>query len=685
MSTINSVKFKDKKSFEKNKTKSNVLAVHEPFGIIIFKDDEPVSADPAKVSQTNSVDASLDQISTGLAILIAHDYNEGLAYLNSANVKVTDSFELTKTFFVEIPDFIPFDSFYGSIMSTGKFISVEPDYIMPMEANAEMTYTGHWHLPNMKCQEAWSIVPAGVVKEVAVLDIACETNHEDLAGRISSTSWNCVTDGPDVNPISEYEKHGTACAGVICANTGNDIGCKSISNNHLKVQFLHIGYNSSSGGSFQTSDTIITRAVNKAIANPDCVAMSMSWGSTGSGYPLFSNALNMAKTTARNGKGIPLFASSGNSYQSDFTQLPASYPSVMAVGASTSSDTRAGFSNYGPKLFAAAPGTSLYTTDRSGAAGYGAESYKGFSGTSASCPAMAAVAGCVLVKNPDLTEMQVRDILKNSCRKVGGYTYIDGKSAELGWGIIDMYAAVSLAGGTDPGDPTPPPTPAYNIYGVVSSPATVEAGMQVSVSYSIVADKAMTAVTTVPFTLSLKKADGSSLNFYTGNITLQVGESTKTGMIPYTMPNNVSGVCQFVMVIDPNNLIQETNENDNVALTSINVTQPTPPTGSLDVEATLTSYEWLDANRVRIYYKVTNKGTTTVTSWKANVGFIGKSQLTWNRLETIQPGRSVSGGTVWTSTLYGNMPNTFKLEVTQLNGLLDTNPANNVATIYITK
>jgi hypothetical protein len=685
MSTINSVKFKDKKSFEKNKTKSNVLAVHEPFGIIVFKDDAPVLTDPTKVSQTSSVDGSLDQISTGLAILISHKYDEGLNYLKANNLVITDSFELSKTFFVEVPDFIPFDSFYGSIMATGLFISVEPDYIMPMEANAEMAYTGHWHLPNMKCQEAWSILPAGVVKEVAVLDIACETNHEDLAGTISSTSWNCVTDGPDVNPISEFEKHGTACSGVICANTGNDIGCKSISNNHLKVQFLHIGYNSSSTGGFQTSDTIITRAVNKAIANPNCVAMSMSWSSLGSGYPIFSNALTAARTTARNGKGIPLFASSGNSYQSDFVNIPAAYPSVMAVGASTSSDTRAAFSNYGPKLFAAAPGTSLYTVDRTGAAGYGAESYKGFSGTSASCPAMAAVAGCVLVKNPDLTEAQVRDILKNSCRKVGGYVYTNGKSAELGWGIIDMYAAVSVAGGTDPGDPTPPPTPAYNVYGVVSSQSTVEAGLPVNVSYSIIADKAMTAATTVPFTLSLKKSDGSSLNFYTGNITLQVGETTKTGMLPYTMPNNVSGVCQFVMAIDPNNVLQETNENDNIALTSINVTQPTPPTGSLDVEASLTRYEWLDANRVRIWYTVTNRGTTTVTSWKANVGFIGKSQLTWNRLETIQPGRSVSGGTVWTSTLYGNMPNTFKLEVTQLNGLPDTNPANNVATIYITK
>lgn len=680
---INSVKFKDKKSFEKNKAKSNVLAVHEPFGIIIFKDDQEVVPDPNKVSQTNTVDASLDQISTGLAILIAHDYKEGAAYLKSANVVIKDSFELTKTFFVEVPDFIPFDSFYGSIMSTGLFISVEPDYIMPMEATAEMAYTGHWHLANMKCQEAWSILPDGVVKDVAVLDIACETTHEDLQGMISSASWNCVMDTPDVNPISEYEKHGTCCSGVICANTGNDVGCKSIGNNHLKVQFLHIGYNSSPGGSFQTSDTIITRAVNKAIANPDCVAMSMSWSSIGSGYPLFSNALNVARTTARNGKGIPLFASSGNSYQSDFVNIPAAYPFVMAVGASTNSDTRAGFSNYGPKLFAAAPGTSLYTVDRTGALGYGPESYRGFSGTSASCPAMAAVAGCVLVKNPDLTEAQVKDILKNSCRKVGGYTYTDGKSPELGWGIVDMYSAVSLAGGTDPGEPAPGPT--YNVYGTISSPASVEQGQVVNLTYTVSSDKPMSQDTQIAVNIAFKRPDGTSLNFYSGSVTIKSGQTSQTMTIPHTVSNTVSGICQFVMTIDPNNFVQETNENDNVAYTSINVTQTPTPGEGVDGEIKILSYEWLDATRVRIRYSFTNRGNVNITSWKAIVGFEGKPALTWTRNDFIAPGRSAVMGSVFPSNLYGTLPNTFKIEVTQVNGIVDSNISNNVATILVTK
>lgn len=680
--SLNSVKFKDKQSFEKNKNKPNVVAVHEPFGIIVFRDEQPVTPDPAKVSQSNSVDESLDHIDTGLAIVIAKDFEQAKQYFASSGILVKDSFEPSKTFFVEAPDFVKFDAFYDSLMATGHFISVEPDYIMPMVAHAEYDYSAHWHLPNMKCQEAWAQIDTDFVGEVAVLDIACETGHEDLAGMISSTSWNCVTDAADVNPISEYEKHGTACSGVIAANTGNDIGVKAIGNNHLKVQFLHIGYNSSSGGSFMTSDTIITRAINKAIANPNCVAVSMSWGSTGSGYPMFSNALTAARTSARNGKGIPLFASSGNQYQSDFTQLPASYPSVMAVGASSQNDTRAGFSNYGPKLFAAAPGTSLLTVDRTGAAGYGTDSYKGFSGTSASCPAMAAVAGLVLVKNPDLTEVQVREILKNSCRKVGGYTYdANGKSAELGFGVVEANTAVSLAGGTTP----PPPQAVFNVYGVISSAANVEAGATTSVSYSVLIDKPLNGDLLAPIVISFKNPNGALLNFYTGTVTVPKGQTSFTATIPYTVPNNISGVCQFILTLDPNNAINESNENDNIAQTAVTVFTPTPPTQNLDVQAEVTGYEWIDATRVRIRYKVTNKGTATVTSWKAVVGFDGQWNSTWNRTETILPGRSVTGGTVWPTNLQGQLPNTWRIRVTELNGLPDSNPANNEASILVTR
>ncbi len=106
---INAVKFKDKKSFDKNKNKPNVRAVHEPFGIIVFEDVAPVAPDSTKVSQAYQVDAAQDNIPTGLAILVAPDFGAAEAYLQSMKVEIKETYPLTNTLFVEVPAFAVFD------------------------------------------------------------------------------------------------------------------------------------------------------------------------------------------------------------------------------------------------------------------------------------------------------------------------------------------------------------------------------------------------------------------------------------------------------------------------------------------------------------------------------------------------------------------------------------------------
>jgi hypothetical protein len=687
---INSVKFKDKESFDKNKTKANVIAVHEPFGIIVFEDKERVTPDHTKVTQVNEVDRSLDQIATGLAILVAPNLDAARAYLSKNKVVVTEVFHLTNTLFVEVPAFAAFNEFYIALMDSKLFTSVEPDYIQTYQPDADAyTYTGQWHLPNMQAAEAWGLIDGAAYGEVAVLDIACDVDHEDLQGRISSTSWNCVTDAADVRPISENEKHGTPCSGLICAATDNNIGVSSLGNNKLKVQFLHIGYNSTAGGSFGTSDTIITRAINKAIENPNCLAVSMSWGGGGpTSYPLFQNALTSAKTFGRNGKGIPAFASSGNQNNPNFTQAPAIYPMVHAVGASTTSNTRASFSNYGPKTFAAAPGTSCPTTDRMGAFGYKADSnYTAFSGTSCSCPVMAAAAANVILANPSLTESQVVDVLRQACRKTGGYVYdVNGKSAELGYGVINMFNAVTIAKGMDGGDPVPVPVAEYNLFGTIATPASAVQGSSIVVNYSVNIDKAQTKEVIATVQLTFTRPDGSKFVFYTGDVTIPAGQTVVTKTAPMALPNNQSGPSLFSLTIDPNMVIKETNENDNTISTGLTITMANPPAQGLDAAVTIDGYEWLDANRVRIRYTFYNKGTVTITSMKVTHGLVGGFTGTWNRADKIDVGRSQTFASVYNVTSPPTpMPTDYVLTITAVNGVPDNDSTNNTARLQIKK
>ena len=685
---INSVVFKDSSSFEKNKNKENVLEVHEPFGILVFEDKEPVAVNPSKVSHVQKVDASLDQLTSSLAICITTDLERAEKVLEEKNYKVKEKYPLTGTLFVVLPEMTSFEVVYRDLMSTQAFISVEPDYIIKADQTTfadAYSYASQWHLVNINAQEAWSLLPESSTKEVAVLDIALETTHEDLQGAISDLSWNCVFDIPNVQPITQFEKHGTPCTGLIAARTGNGIGVSSVGGNRLKVQFLHIGYNSTSFGSFGTSDTIITRALNRAIENPNCAAVSMSWSANNT-WPLFSNALNIARSAARGGKGIPLFASSGNISSNDFKNMPAVHPSVMAVGASSFNNTKAPFSSFGPKLFAVAPGVSCPTLDRSGTAGYNSTSnYANFSGTSASCPIMAGIAAAVLTCREDLTESQVREVLKLSSRKLGGYTYDqEGKSLELGYGIVDMYAAVTLANSILPEDPIVAPPLENNIYGVVSSPSSAVEGSTVQVNMTLLSQEEAKEDITVQVDLYFERPDKTKFNIHNTSLLIKKGTTQVSHVHSYTIPMGISGPGTFIMVIDPKNRLEETNEEDNLAFTGINVTQKPAPVEGVDLEVGITGYKWLDDKRCQISFGYTNRGNVTITGYKVLAGFEGQRTSTWNRTDRLLPGKSSMGTAVFQSG-FGTLPNIFKLQITQVNGAVDLNEENNSSSILVTK
>jgi len=69
-------------------------------------------------------------------------------------------------------------------------------------------------------------------------------------------------------------------------------------------------------------------------------------------------------------------------------------------------------SNFGPEVDLSAPGVHNLTTDISGAGGYTEDDYTDFNGTSSATPIVAGAAGLLLSANNDLTELQVRDRLK---------------------------------------------------------------------------------------------------------------------------------------------------------------------------------------------------------------------------------------------------------------------------------
>lgn len=246
--------------------------------------------------------------------------------------------------------------------------------------------------------------------------------------------FNNNNDARNDKTCSPGKWHGTHVAGVTGAKTHNLTGIAGVAGGFgaegVKLMTVGIGDCFPSGSILD--DAILYAARNGA----DIIQLSITVGQT--------SAIDAAFQTAYQTYGVFIDCASGNS-SSSTVSYPASNQYVVAVGATTQSDTKAGFSNYGTKLEIAAPGVNIFSTQPGNIYAYS-------SGTSFAAPHVAGVAALMLSINPSLTPDAILTILQCTSEKVGGYDYnavSPGRSLELGYGRINAHQAVSLAQSID--------------------------------------------------------------------------------------------------------------------------------------------------------------------------------------------------------------------------------------------
>jgi subtilisin family serine protease len=120
---------------------------------------------------------------------------------------------------------------------------------------------------------------------------------------------------------------------------------------------------------------------------------------------------------------VVLVASAGNNNTS-VAQYPAAYSGVLGTAATTLSDTKASFSNFGVNVLLDAPGQNIMSA-------YPGNRYSVVSGTSFSAPAVAGAAALVR----SLRSTNVQGILISNSRYNG----------KLGYGRIDVLKSVQAA------------------------------------------------------------------------------------------------------------------------------------------------------------------------------------------------------------------------------------------------
>jgi subtilisin family serine protease len=161
------------------------------------------------------------------------------------------------------------------------------------------------------------------------------------------------------------------------------------------VRVLDCGGSGSTSGVIAGVDWVTRNHVKPAVAN-----MSLGGGASTSLDSAVNNSINA---------GVTYAIAAGNSNRNACNYSPARVGAAITVGATTSSDARASYSNYGSCLDLFAPGSSItsdwYTSNTA---------TNTISGTSMATPHVAGVAALYLQGNPGASPATVRNALVNN-------------------------------------------------------------------------------------------------------------------------------------------------------------------------------------------------------------------------------------------------------------------------------
>lgn len=300
-------------------------------------------------------------------------------------------------------------------------VEVEPGEFIPNDPQ----YGNAWHLPKIEAANAWDHSTAESIT-IAILDTGVDAAHPDLFANMVP-GWNAV-DGS--SNTSDIQGHGTAVAGTAAATGNNATGIASIAWN---AQIMPVRISNRSDGNAYFSD--IARGLNWAADHGADVA-NISYGVTG------SSTVTSAAHKMRDKGGVVVVAGGNDGSDPGITDNP----DIITVSATTSSDSKASWSNYGNFIDVGAPGVSILTTSRGG--GYG-----NWSGTSFASPAAAGVVALIMGANPSLSPNEIEFVLESSADQVAG-----GWHPYYGNGRVNAASAVQLAldMGQAPVDSEPP-------------------------------------------------------------------------------------------------------------------------------------------------------------------------------------------------------------------------------------
>ncbi|MUH45588.1 MAG: S8 family serine peptidase [Actinobacteria bacterium] len=232
---------------------------------------------------------------------------------------------------------------------------------------------------------------SGIGVTAYIVDTGLYAAHSEFTGRVG-TGRNFTVSPDDAN-TADCHGHGTHVAGTVAGTTYGVAKLATI----IPVKVLDCYGSGSTSGVIAGLDWVIA---NHAAGVPAALNMSLGGG--------YSAAMNLAVANVV-ADGVTVAVAAGNETQDACNVSPASEPTAITVGATTSGDAIAYFSNYGSCVDILAPGygiTSAGITSTTSTAT--------MSGTSMASPHVAGAAAVYLGLHTGATPAQVVAALTGS-------------------------------------------------------------------------------------------------------------------------------------------------------------------------------------------------------------------------------------------------------------------------------
>ncbi len=321
------------------------------------------------------------------------------------------------------------------IMNNPNVESVEQDATVSLNQTSSPQNQATWGLDRidqrdrpLDSQYSFKYTASGVT--AFVIDTGIRADHVEFTGRVFP-GYSAVSDG---NGTNDCNGHGTHVSGTIGGSTWGVAKAVKL----VPVRVLDCAGSGSLSGVVAGIDWVAGSTTRPAVAN-------LSLGSSKSA------TVNAAVAGAFN-KGVTMVVAAGNSSADACLYSPSSEPTAITVGATTSSDSRATYSNFGSCVDVFAPGSSItsawYTTTTA---------INTISGTSMASPHVAGVAALALNANPTATPASVAQFItanaslnKLSSLGMGSPNKLVYSLASGAPGVVvkEYVAVKSLAGST---------------------------------------------------------------------------------------------------------------------------------------------------------------------------------------------------------------------------------------------